>query len=287
MSAGGATNGTVGVTSRSSSADGLREALAVLRALALRRGGLGIGHREAALDLAADVLAVQLLVAGEERAVDVGASRMKSARLSGASGSSISRRRGKSAAASATPLAHERLGLVQPRDSDLELLAATRDSDRLEAGRERRMQPLAALDRRRHRADDVVARREREAALGRDEAVRRLEADARRTTPPGSGSSPPSRSRARARRRPRRSRRPSRRSSRPPAGPEPPGSAPSRSAGSGTRSRTRTRGGSSSRRRRSRRPRAAAPRRRSRRGRGRRRAPSRTSSSAPPCRADP
>ena len=71
-SAGGATNGTAGVTSRSTPAQRLLDALAVLLALARGRGRLGVRHLEAALDLAADVLAVQLLVAGEERAVDVG-----------------------------------------------------------------------------------------------------------------------------------------------------------------------------------------------------------------------
>ena len=71
--------------------------------------------------------------------------------------------------------AHERIRTVEPRDADLELLQRL-ELDRLESGHERPQQPLAALDRRRHRTDDVVARRERETALDGDEPVRRLEA---------------------------------------------------------------------------------------------------------------
>ena len=136
-SAGGATKRDGRRHEQVEPADRLREALAVLGALALGRGRLRVAHPQAALDLAADVLAVQLLVAREERAVDVG----HLAHEVGAVGRrerqldlapAREERRGLRHA-----LAHERLGLVEPRDPDLELLERL-ELDRLEARRERR-----------------------------------------------------------------------------------------------------------------------------------------------------
>ena len=109
------------MTIRSTPSQRRREPLAVLRALARRRGGIGVRHLEAALDLAADVLAVQLLVAGEERAVDVGrlahevgAVRRRERQVELAPAREVLRRR-------RDARAHVRLRLVEPRDSDLEL----------------------------------------------------------------------------------------------------------------------------------------------------------------------
>ena len=73
------------------------------------------------------------------------------------------------------PLADERVRLVEPGDADPELLERL-EGGRLEAGGERAQQLGATVDRRRHRADVVVARREREDAAGGHEVVRRLEA---------------------------------------------------------------------------------------------------------------
>ena len=68
----------------------------------------------------------------------------------------------------------ERVGELGPRDADLDVLE--RHLGRLEPGRQRLQHPLAALDVAGHRPHMVVARREREAALGRHEAPGRLEA---------------------------------------------------------------------------------------------------------------
>ncbi len=69
----------------------------------------------------------------------------------------------------------ERVGVLEPGDPDLELLE--RDGSRLEIVREDSEQLGAAGDRVGERARVVEARREREAAVQRDEAVGRLEAD--------------------------------------------------------------------------------------------------------------
>jgi hypothetical protein len=99
----------------------LLDALAVL--LALPRGcvRLRARHFETALDLAADVLAVQLLVAGEERPVDVGSLahevgpvRRCERKRDGATPREVLRRR-------RDTLAHERLRVFEPRNSNLEL----------------------------------------------------------------------------------------------------------------------------------------------------------------------
>src|SRR5262245_27020487 len=74
------------------------------------------------------------------------------------------------------PLAYEWLAPIEPRDPDLELVERL-ELDRCEAGREHLHELLAALHRRSHRADDVVARSQREAAFDRDEPVRRPETD--------------------------------------------------------------------------------------------------------------
>ena len=218
---------------------------------------------EAALELAADVVAVRVRVLGEEAAVDVrdlaheepvlgrGEREVDAAAAAETARPPPRRVRGRAGR-------RRRATRRRPRAP-----RATRAGSAREAGHERLHQLDAAVDGRRHRPDVVVARCEREAAVGRHEVEGRLEADDRRTRRRGSGSSRPSRCRARARRRPRRSPPPSRRSSRRRAGPARAGSGRCRSAGSATRCRRRTRAGSSCRRRRSRPPRAAAPPRRS------------------------
>src|SRR5204862_983875 len=70
--------------------------------------------------------------------------------------------------------AHERVGVLEPGDADLELLERA-ERDRTESRHEGAHQLEAAGDARRERADVVVAGREREAALRRHEVERRLE----------------------------------------------------------------------------------------------------------------
>ena len=74
------------------------------------------------------------------------------------------------------PRADERVGVLRPGDRDLDLLERL-ERHGLEPGRERAHHRRALLDRPRHRACVVHGRRERKAALERDEPVGRLEAD--------------------------------------------------------------------------------------------------------------
>jgi hypothetical protein len=66
--------------------------------------------------------------------------------------------------------------VLRPGDRDLDLLERL-ERHRLEPGRERAHHRRAFLDRARHRAGVVHGRREREAALERNEPVGWLEAD--------------------------------------------------------------------------------------------------------------
>ena len=217
------------------------------------------------LELQPDVLAVEVGVLGEELAVDIGdlahedrvglVSARAAARRHGGAGS-----RGRRL----DPLADQRVGerrsrRRRPRAPRAIQLAGSKPGASAASIRSH------ALDVARDRPGGVEARRERPAAVERDEPVRRLVARRRRSRRPGSGSSRPSRCRAPRRRGPPRPRPPSRRSSRPRPGPGSAGSGRRRSAGSRRSSRTRTRAGSSCRRSRSPRPRAAAPPPRSRR----------------------
>src|SRR5262249_50697612 len=94
---------------------------AVLLALARGCCRLRVGHLETPLDLAADVLAVQLLVAEEQRAMDVGhlvheigTVRRGEWELDPPAVRKALRRR-------RNALTHVRLRLVEPRDADFEL----------------------------------------------------------------------------------------------------------------------------------------------------------------------
>ncbi len=256
----------------------LLAALAVPAPRALGRRHLGVGHEQAALELGADVVAVRVRVLGEEAAMDVGDLAHEERGLGlvaqgevepggGAGRRPLRPRRGRGRAGRRARARRRR-----PRSS-----SSDSSSRRREPRHERAHQLDATLDRRRQRPDVVVARREWEAAVGRDEIEGRLEAG-----DPAPGSGDPDRAsrvacRARARRRPRRSPPPSRRSSRRRGVPARAGSGRCRSAGSARRCRTRTRAGSSCPRPRSRPPRAGAPPRRCVPARARRRAPSRTS----------
>ena len=149
------------------------------------------------------------------------------------------------------PRADERVGVLRPGDRDLDLL------ERLERqgsnpGASARIIAVHSSTDPRHRAGVVEARREREAALERDEPVGRLEAD-----DAAAGGRDPDRaarcpSRARRRRGSRRARPRSRRSTLRPRGRARAGSGRFRSARSRRSSRRRTRAGSSCRRSRSR-----------------------------------
>ena len=181
---------------------------------------------------------------------------------------------------------HERIGRVRPGDADLELLERL-ELDGLVRGCERAEHPLAPRHVDGQRPRRVEARRERPAALERHEPVGRLVAD----DAAAGGGDPDRAGRVGAERRvgePGRERR-RRAAARPTR--DPAGKARDwgrrRSAGSPTSCRRRTRAGSSCRRSRSRRPRAAAPPPRSARARGRRRRPSRRSSRARRCRTGP
>ena len=121
MSAGGATNGTVGVISRSnpSSAASTRSRYSSRSRAAA--ADLGVLHLETALDLAAHVLAVELLVAGEEGTMDVSRFAHEVGAIPGcerdieiAAAREVIRR-----FRHAPP--HERLSSVEPRDPDREL----------------------------------------------------------------------------------------------------------------------------------------------------------------------
>ena len=99
----------------------IRLELAVLLPLARGRSRLTVADPQAALDLAADVFAVQLLVAGEERAVDVGrlahevGAVLRSEReIDGAPSREALRRR-------RDACTHIRLRVLKPRNSDFEL----------------------------------------------------------------------------------------------------------------------------------------------------------------------
>src|SRR4029453_18520177 len=72
--------------------------------------------------------------------------------------------------------ADERRNVVDPCEANLDLLERQELVARV-AGHERRQPALARLDVTRHRAGVVEARREREAAVERDEAGCRLGAD--------------------------------------------------------------------------------------------------------------
>ena len=257
-SAGGATKPIVGVTRRSSAFDqpprsGARYAVAG----AAGGGDLVVGHAQAALELAADVLAVLVRALGEEAAMDVGGLAHEQPVLARVVEREVDRaavreaRRGLLDAG-----ADERVGVLEPGDADAEIGERV-ERRRLELRRERPHELDAAVHARRDRADVVVARREREAALGRDEAVRRLEADdaAPRGGDPDRAAGVGSERELDVARRDRRRRAAARAAGEPAR--DSAGSGRCRSAGSATRSRTRTRAGSSSRRPRSRPPRAA------------------------------
>ena len=155
----------------------LLAALAVLGALRASRGlDLSSVTARQRSSLVRTLSPYRSCVLGEERAVDVGDLAHEEAVSSPASGKSIARRRGNRAAAASTRARTSGSACVEPRDADFDLLQRL-ESRRSKAGHERVHQLLAALDRRRHRPDVVVARRKREAAVRRDEVVRRLEAD--------------------------------------------------------------------------------------------------------------
>ena len=249
---GGATIGSVGVSTRSRPSSACFGPLPVLGAERAGALDLGVAHREAALDLDADVLAVQVCVLGEELAMDVGhlADEDREDPVVG------ERKLDRPAAWEARcrrfdTLANQGIGELGPGDADLELLERL-ELCGLEAGHERRQHPLAALDVERQRPAGVEARGERPAAVERDEAVRRLvpdEAAARGRDPDRAGGVRAERRIGEPRGRPPP---PSLRSSRRRRGPGSAGSGRRRSAGSRRSSRRRTRAGSPCRRSRSR-----------------------------------
>src|SRR5207244_6193377 len=125
---------------------------------------LGVGQLQAALDLGADVLAVEVRVLGVELAVDV-------CHLSpeDAPDAFWLREVDRAAAREARrglldARTDERVGVLDPGDADGELLERLQPS-RLEPRDERAHHLLELSDGPRHRAGVVEARREREAAV--------------------------------------------------------------------------------------------------------------------------
>ena len=148
---------------------------AVLVAAAPRRLELGVGHLIAALELGAHVRAVGVRARGKQLAVRLGHLAQEHAvhplgqrEVDRPPAREALRRR-----LHARP--HERLGAVEPRHTQLELLERA-ELGPLEARRERLEHAHAAVGVARHRPRVIEARGEREAALERHEPVARLEA---------------------------------------------------------------------------------------------------------------
>jgi len=146
-------------------------------ALSLLRSALvlGVGHRETALQLLADVVPVRVGVLEEELAVDIGdlaAEGVVEVLGEGQVEPPSSREELRSRLDAD---AHLRVCEFRPGNSDLDVL----ELDLLlgEAGYERLHHPGAAGDVARHRACVVEAGREREASVERYEPVARLETD--------------------------------------------------------------------------------------------------------------
>ena len=234
------------MSTRSSAAESLLAAArGTPRAGASARSTSASRTREAALDLDPHVLAVELGVLGEELAVDVGdlAHEERVRWRCRASGSSTARRRGNRSTASST-----RARTSGSASSVHATPTSTSSSDSSRRGSKPGASTAAAPRSRRRRAaiGPAVSKlaRERPAAVERDEAVRRLEAD-----DPAAGGGDADRARrvgAERERRPGRRRAPR---AEPPL--EPPRDAAGRdrvrhgrrSAGSRRSSRTRTRAG--------------------------------------------
>ena len=236
MSAGGATNISVGVSSRStpSSASSARRSVARARAAAAASASR-VGHGEAALDLRARCSRRTARRAPRRaRGGRPPTSRMNAGVVPTGSGNSSGRDRGKRARRRLDARAHERVGVLDATRRRPRRRRRRSPRPRTRA-RARSISSTQPRDVARHRPDVVEARREREDAVDRHEPERRLEARrspqhaaGMRIEPPESVPSADVDEPGRERRR-RAAARAARRAAR-----ARPGSAPCRSAGSAT-----------------------------------------------------
>ena len=177
MPAGGATHDQRRRDQQVDAVHELGEALAMAGASTARVLDRGVLDLQRAAHLGRDVLAVELGVLAVDRRCTSAASRRKSG---------VGRRRpGRAPTARATPniaatastaRAHQRFGLLGPRQPDLQLVQVGQRGGREAVGK-RLHHPLAARHVARHRAGVVEARGQREAAADRNGAVGRLEPD--------------------------------------------------------------------------------------------------------------
>src|SRR5262249_42722398 len=128
-----------------------------------RRVDLRIADLEAALELRAHVLAVALGMLGKESAVHVRRLAHEYRRVGTEERQLDGSRVGEARRRLLDTRTDERIAVLEPGHADPEVAERAR-SRRLEARREDAHHRLALLDAERHRADVVVARREREAA---------------------------------------------------------------------------------------------------------------------------
>ena len=144
-----------------------------LRAAAV---GLCVGDLEAALDLDPHVLAVEVGVLGEELGVDA-RDLVHEEPADRPPARAARRRRGAGSVPRRPPRAPRTSGSAPSSHATATASSPASRARGLVAGHERAQGLLARRDVARHRPGVVEARREREAAVERDEAVRRLEAD--------------------------------------------------------------------------------------------------------------